>query len=242
MLDAALRDQTSAFFDELDRTPTPETVTDSIARTLAPFGAEFFCFNGFPGPTQAFQEVILASRLPAGWLQLYLEQQYARVDPALRHCQRTVHPFEYLDAPHQPDREPRAAEVIRRAAEFGLSRGLVVPVPSPLGCEGAVWIAGPQLELTGRTKPFMHMVALYAFDRIRRLTGVQPKVPLLLTCREKEVMAWVANGKSAWEVGEILGISKRTVDEHAQSAARKLGAANRTQAVAIAIRARLFDF
>ena len=38
---------------------------------------------------------------------------------------------------------------------------------------------------------------------------------------------------------EILHIAKRTVDEHTQKAIRKLGAANRTQAVAIALRERL---
>ena len=62
-----------------------------------------------------------------------------------------------------------------------------------------------------------------------------------LTSREAEVLTWVARGKSAWEIGEILRITKRTVDEHVQTAVRKLGAANRTHAVAIAIRERLID-
>ena len=52
---------------------------------------------------------------------------------------------------------------------------------------------------------------------------------------------WTAQGKTAWEIGEILGIARRTVNEHAQTAFRKLGAANRAQAVAIAIRERLID-
>ncbi len=38
-----------------------------------------------------------------------------------------------------------------------------------------------------------------------------------------------------------LKISKRTVDEHSQTAARKLGAANRTQAVAIALGDRIIQ-
>jgi DNA-binding CsgD family transcriptional regulator len=57
----------------------------------------------------------------------------------------------------------------------------------------------------------------------------------LLTPRELEVLTWAARGKSAWEIGVILGISKRTVDEHIQTATRKLGAATRTAAVAIAL-------
>ena len=62
-----------------------------------------------------------------------------------------------------------------------------------------------------------------------------------LTPREVEVLTWVALGKSAWEIGEILNIAKRTVDEHAQTAVRKLGAVNRTHAVAIAVRDRIIS-
>jgi LuxR family transcriptional regulator, quorum-sensing system regulator BjaR1 len=57
-----------------------------------------------------------------------------------------------------------------------------------------------------------------------------------LTPRESEVLRWVASGKSAREIGEILDISKRTVDEHVLAAVRKLGAVNRTHAVALALR------
>jgi LuxR family transcriptional regulator, quorum-sensing system regulator BjaR1 len=73
------------------------------------------------------------------------------------------------------------------------------------------------------------------------LTRRSPAKRRLLTPREREVLAWVARGKSAWEIGEILNIAKRTVDEHVQSAVRKLGAVNRTHAVALAIRDHLVE-
>jgi LuxR family quorum sensing-dependent transcriptional regulator len=76
---------------------------------------------------------------------------------------------------------------------------------------------------------------------VRQLLGGSPQGKPPLTPREREVLAWSAQGKSAWEIGTILSVGKRTVDEHAQTAMRKLGAANRTQAVAIALRHRLFD-
>jgi DNA-binding CsgD family transcriptional regulator len=60
-----------------------------------------------------------------------------------------------------------------------------------------------------------------------------------LTLREREVLWWAAQGKSALDIAAILAITKRTVDEHIQNAARRLGASNRTQAVAIALRDRL---
>jgi DNA-binding CsgD family transcriptional regulator len=57
-----------------------------------------------------------------------------------------------------------------------------------------------------------------------------------LTPREREVLAWVAQGKSAGEIAEILQIARRTVNEHVQTTVRKLAALNRTHAVAIAVR------
>ena len=68
-----------------------------------------------------------------------------------------------------------------------------------------------------------------------------PRQEHSLTPRELEVITWVARGKSAWEIGEILGIAKRTVDEHTQTATRKLGAVNRTQAVALALLRRIIQ-
>jgi LuxR family quorum sensing-dependent transcriptional regulator len=95
--------------------------------------------------------------------------------------------------------------------------------------------------VTARDLPMIHFIALYAFDRIRGLAGRKPGNVANLTPREREVLTWAALGKSAWEIGEILRIAKRTVDEHSQTAMRKLDAVNRAQAVAIAIRGRLID-
>jgi LuxR family quorum sensing-dependent transcriptional regulator len=69
----------------------------------------------------------------------------------------------------------------------------------------------------------------------------RPQTKTVLSAREIEVLGWVAKGKSAWEVGEILHITKRTVDEHVRTAVQKLGALNRTHAVAIALRDRIID-
>lgn len=57
-----------------------------------------------------------------------------------------------------------------------------------------------------------------------------------LTPREVEVLEWVARGKSSFETAAVLGISKRTVEEHIERVVLKLAAANRVNAVALAIR------
>ena len=54
----------------------------------------------------------------------------------------------------------------------------------------------------------------------------------MLTQREIEILDWMQKGKSNGEIADILGISQLTVKNHVQKILRKLGAHNRTQAVA----------
>lgn len=53
-----------------------------------------------------------------------------------------------------------------------------------------------------------------------------------LTDRERDAVAWVAEGKSDWEISVILGVSESTIRFHVNNARKKLGAVNRAQAVA----------
>ncbi|MGO8918074.1 MAG: response regulator [Stellaceae bacterium] len=59
----------------------------------------------------------------------------------------------------------------------------------------------------------------------------------LLTAREADVLVWVARGKSNRDIGEILGLSPRTVNKHLEQIYSKLGVENRTSAAAQALRA-----
>jgi DNA-binding CsgD family transcriptional regulator len=52
-----------------------------------------------------------------------------------------------------------------------------------------------------------------------------------LTAREREVLEWVAAGKTDRDIAAILGISPRTVHKHLQHAYAKLGVETRTAAV-----------
>lgn len=57
-----------------------------------------------------------------------------------------------------------------------------------------------------------------------------------LTVREAEVLLWISRGKANREIGEILGISPRTVNKHLERVFEKMGIENRTSAAAAAVR------
>jgi DNA-binding NarL/FixJ family response regulator len=64
----------------------------------------------------------------------------------------------------------------------------------------------------------------------------QLKERLNLTSREAEVLLWIARGKSNRDIGQILGMSPRTVNKHLEQIYVKLGVENRAAATAIAVR------
>jgi DNA-binding NarL/FixJ family response regulator len=59
---------------------------------------------------------------------------------------------------------------------------------------------------------------------------------LPVTGREAEVLLWLSRGKSSRDIGEILGLSHRTVTKHLEGIYAKLGVENRTAASIIAAR------
>lgn len=57
-----------------------------------------------------------------------------------------------------------------------------------------------------------------------------------LTDREAEVLFWIANGKANKDIGDILGISPRTINKHLQLIFTKLGIENRTSAATMVMK------
>ncbi|WP_172822213.1 PAS-domain containing protein [Magnetospirillum moscoviense] len=57
-----------------------------------------------------------------------------------------------------------------------------------------------------------------------------------LSGREREVLLWAAQGKTAWETASILGISPKTVEFHLANCGKKLGTTAKAQTILAAAR------
>ncbi|MCF4130076.1 helix-turn-helix transcriptional regulator [Methylobacterium sp. SyP6R] len=229
-----------AFIEEIERVATPRQVIDAMARSLGTFGFEHFVVTQLPGPQERFEQTVISRKWPIGWFELYTREDYVRVDPVIRRCRETVQPFKWFEAHYDPQHEPRAREVMERACDFGMRRGFSLPIHGPEGYGGCFSMSGSHLDLNQRTKPAIHLMAMYAFDRLRQIGRTprsEQKNPL--TQREQEVLRWAAAGRSAANIADLLDITERTVTCHTVNAMRKLGAINKTQAVAYAIQRRL---
>ena len=92
--------------------------------------------------------------------------------------------------------------------------------------------------------PHLHM-ALLRLSEQGRAGEAQRKANEWMTrplsAREAEILNWVREGKSNYEVGCILGISALTVKNHLQRIYKTLGVSNRTHALSRCMALRLLD-
>ena len=78
-------------------------------------------------------------------------------------------------------------------------------------------------------------------SEVRHLIDEDPPAPKL-TPRQSDVLHSLTRGLSNQEIAKQFGISRESVKEHIDSLYAKIGAANRTEAVAIAFRKHLLKF
>lgn len=93
------------------------------------------------------------------------------------------------------------------------------------------------------TKPVdFDVLAAVIESRLRRVarSALWPK-RIALGERERETLTWAARGKTFAEIGQILGLSRRTVEFHLDNARRKLGVPTRTQALVKAAIGQLIE-
>jgi DNA-binding CsgD family transcriptional regulator len=62
-----------------------------------------------------------------------------------------------------------------------------------------------------------------------------------LTDREREILMWAGRGLTVSDTADILKISEETVQTHVRNAVQKLGATNKTHAVAKALHLGMID-
>jgi DNA-binding CsgD family transcriptional regulator len=99
----------------------------------------------------------------------------------------------------------------------------------------AVLLAGPDADARDPDiRAAAHMLSLYygsIAQRIRRAEQLRSQIPVQLTARQIECLKWVRHGKSSNDIGDLLGLSGRTVDHYLADACARLGVRTRHQAV-----------
>ncbi|MGS0740412.1 autoinducer binding domain-containing protein [Glaciimonas sp. GG7] len=195
-----------------------------------------YCAYGMRMPLPISQpKLIRFNNYSSSWQQRYEEANYLEVDPTVVHAAQSTIPILWSDtivAASRPFWED--------AQGHGLKVGCAQSFHDGRGNVGLLSLSRSEDHLTikelGDISLKISWLAQIAHQALSRLLveKLTPEAAANLTAREVEVLRWTADGKTSSEVGEIIGISERTVNFHVNNTLLKLGVTNKT---AVAVKA-----
>lgn len=185
-------------------------------------------------------EFITVDNTPRSFTETFTDPVLGRRDPVMQHCKHQCVPIIWDQSTYISG---GAIDLWEHQAQFGYNTGIAMALHLPEGRHFQLGVDRDRplpsdLGELQRVVADLQLFAVHAQDAALRLLlpeVQQPERPAL-TPREIEALNWTMEGKTAWEVGQILGISERTAVLHVNNAMHKLGCVNKHQAVLKALR------
>jgi DNA-binding CsgD family transcriptional regulator len=173
------------------------------------------------------------------WVRRYIEKDYKSIDPVVLGAVRRFHPMDWKTLDWS---SPQAREFMREAQAAGVgNQGWTVPIWGPRGefaflavnhrASDAEWAE----FIRAKAKDIL-LVSHLVHQQVMRIVRDEVDPPNTdLSPREREALAQLSLGQSRAAVADALHISENTLRAYIDSARHKLGAANVTHAVALAL-------
>lgn len=231
------------YIDRLSESADVTALRDSMAEATRALDLSCFAYLRISGRNGGAPQLI--STYPSTWTAQYLRNHYERFDPVITQALTDTEPFQWgLNLRASPLSRPQR-ELFEDAARFGITCGFTIPIHDGRGPIAAFTFAADEHRgaVFGRRveahKRVLQLMSMYFHSHVRRKLSPDRVVDgVSLSPREFECLEWAAQGKSAWETGHILGITRRTAAFHLENAKAKLGVRSICQAVARLIASR----
>lgn len=181
-------------------------------------------------------DVRALSNYPTEWQEIYLQGNYAAIDPVVTTAKRAMHPFPWSQNENAGS-SPGAVRFFNQAADFGIRSGLSIPVRGGFGRTALLTLASDRPSAAANIRDTVHAITAVAFVHVHlnRLARAPHSTTIELTPRQSVCLAWSSMGKTTDEIADLLGISERAVRFYLRGARDRLGATNTTHAVRIAV-------
>lgn len=191
-----------------------------------------YCAYGIQMPVPVSRpNVALFNNYSDEWRQCYDRRGYLGLDPTVRHAFRSSLPLVWSDQFFA-----EVPEFWEDARSHGLQVGWAQASRDASGGVGLLTLARSAESFTDNeliaNQARMSWLVQYVHAAMARLLTpkLAPESRVVLTAREKEVLRWTAEGKTAYEISQILNVAERTVNFHINNIVAKLGTSNKTQA------------
>lgn len=170
------------------------------------------------------------------WLYTYCKNEYETVDPVLQSILSSFKTQTWKQT-YATANSQKQLEFIEEARSFGLTHGITTGMRERDRRFATFFsFAGGDADGTQRFVALLE----YLLPSIHRVLIANTHTPLSnrvkgLSQREMTILLWMKEGKTNWEIAQIVGVTERTVRFHIEGIFMKLDVSSRTQAVAQAM-------
>ena len=230
-----------SYVDTIERATSVDEVSETFLTATAKVGFEyaalFTCALG-----DSPQHGISFTRIPKPWLERYYDRRYHEIDPVFNNVRRRLDPFSWNEPGYRRSLTPAQKAMLAESDEAGMVNGMAIPIRSPGASPGCCTLVPAREGVDPTSYAMAHSLAVFAYGQARRLLGETLYAPQTkLSQRERECLLLAARGKSDWAIGEVLGISERTVHHAIERAKKRFGVSTRVQAIVHAVAAGEFS-
>ena len=216
----------------IDNAQTEAELLDRIVSTARHLGFDY-CAYGIRIPIPVTRPaVVMSNNFQPSWRQRYAQCEYIAVDPTVQHCTKSTIPIVWDEQITQ-----QTPQMLEEARAAGLVHGWAQSCLDGRGSGGMLTLARPSDAITAQelasNQKYMRFLVNVAHQGFLRVLTPQWQLPQekSLSRRECEVLKWAADGKTAYEIGLILSLSRETIKFHLRNAGSKLGVHNCTATV-----------
>ncbi len=224
-----------SYIEQLQNVATLDELNDQVVALRDLLDVEHVVYHSVNSTGEQYAALTYSPE----WVQQYLDQDYARVDPVVLACYRRFHPIDWkrLDWSGK-----NARNFMGEAIDSGIgNQGFSVPIRGPSGQFALFTVSHNtsddrwKLYTEEHTRDLLlmsHFVNQKALEIERGTDHVQM---VSLSPRETDALTMLAMGYNRAQAADSLSISEHTLRVYIESARFKLAAMNTTHAVARAL-------
>ena len=230
-----MQNKVVAFIERLQQVTTFEFFQGLIEELQALYQVEHVVYHS----VNSAGEPYAALTYGLDWVGHYLDRDFGRIDPVVLGCYQRFHPVDWKEL----DWSGKAVKsFMHEATDAGVgNQGFSIPIRGPKGqfalftvnhsCSDEAWARFRAAHVQD-----LLLIAHYLNQKALEIERGTDRLPdQALSPRELDVLTLIGMGQSRGHAADRLSISEHTLRVYIESARFKLGAANTTHAVALAM-------
>ena len=223
------------FFEDLQSAETLNDLNRTIISLRDRLGVEHVVYHSVNSTGEQYAALTYSE----SWVERYLEEDYARIDPVVRSCVRRYSPVTWSEL----DWTGKVVKNFKdEASQSGIGeQGLSVPIRGPSGQFAVFTITSDEgaetwAKFTNERGRDLLLASHFINQRALEIErGSDLLETASLSPRETDALTLLALGQSRAQAAEHLSISEHTLRVYIEGARLKLSALNTTHAVARAL-------